>query len=199
VSVELERIRGVLSSRRPFDLTIDNFRPSAVLVPLQFIDGRPHLVFTQRSGEVENHKHQVSFPGGAIEPDEGPLQCALRETEEEIGVDPRHVSVLGRLDEIFTITNYTITPFVGVLPHPYEFQANPFEIAEVFDVSIEHLLRPEICRVEMTEAPWGAFPIYYYETDRYTIWGATARILTQFLRLAYGKQVQDNTLDPPGA
>ncbi|MDP8256891.1 MAG: CoA pyrophosphatase [Candidatus Alcyoniella australis] len=189
VDGEIARLRALLNGREVRKVNIEGFRPSAVLLPLQIIDGRPHLLFTQRSGQVENHKYQVSFPGGGADPGESMLQCALRETHEEIGVPPEHVQVLGPLDEIFTISSYTVAPFVGVIPHPFEFNLSQIEIAEIFSVSIEHLLKPEICSVQMHEAPWGNIPIYYYQSDRHTIWGATGRILTQFLHLAYGKPI----------
>ena len=186
---EIKRISELLAGLDARDLDIDGFKPSAVLVPIQFIDGKVSLLFTKRTGIVEHHKHQVSFPGGSLDDGENTLQCALRESQEEVGLEPGDVRILGRLDDIFTITSFTVTPYVGAIPYPYDFVSSEQEITEIFTVSVEHLLKPEIFRAEKYEAPWGDIPIYYYEAGQHTIWGATARILTQFLQLAYGKEI----------
>src|SRR6185369_3042374 len=110
---------------------------SAVLVPLFARDGALHLLYTKRSEALLHHRGQVSFPGGRHVADADPslLATALRETEEEIGVAPAHVDVLGPLAPIHTFSsNFLISPFVGVIPHPYEFQPNPHEVSEIFSV-----------------------------------------------------------------
>lgn len=153
-------------------------RPAGVIL-LLYGDGRDdRIIYTVRTSLVEHHKGEVSFPGGMRdEEDESLLHTALREAHEEIGVDPRHVEVVGELDEILTrSTSFVITPFVGVIPFPYEFRPSPHEVAEVLAVPISHLLDPR--NVE-ADPDFG----YLYRYDRHVIWGATARITTEFLDL----------------
>ena len=132
---------------------------------------------------VRDHKGQISFPGGAFdEEDRTLLGTALRESAEEIGLAPRDVEILGELDDTATVTSgYIITPFVGLIPWPYKFRANEEEIEELIEVPISALLNsnnqchePEVINGE-------AVTSYSYHYQGRVIWGATARILHQFL------------------
>jgi 8-oxo-dGTP pyrophosphatase MutT (NUDIX family) len=113
------------------------YRCAAVLIPLMWCRGEWLVLFTRRTERVESHKGQVSFPGGAC--DEGettPEQTALRETHEEIGVHPKDVRVLGRMKSLITISDYRVTPVVGVIPYPYAFKTAGYEVARVFTIPL---------------------------------------------------------------
>jgi 8-oxo-dGTP pyrophosphatase MutT (NUDIX family) len=110
---------------------------AAVLVPLVFVDGDWHLLYTRRADRVESHKGQVSFPGGACDAGETtPEQTALREAHEEVGILPQDVRVLGRLTHMITITHFRVTPVVGVVPWPYVFRVGNEEVARVFTIPL---------------------------------------------------------------
>ncbi len=116
---------------------------AAVLLPLVWWKEGWHLVFTRRTEVVENHKGQVSFPGGGCEVGEStPEQTALREAGEEIGLDPADVRLLGKLNEVLTITRYRVTPVVGVMPWPYAIRPEPAEVERVFTIPLDWLADP---------------------------------------------------------
>src|SRR5574341_1065804 len=113
---------------------------AAVLVPLVWQDEEWHLLFTRRTDKVESHKGQVSFPGGACDEGEStPEETALREAEEEIGINPRQVRILGRLANMITITGFRVTPVVGVIPWPMVFRVGKDEVERVFTIPLEWL------------------------------------------------------------
>jgi 8-oxo-dGTP pyrophosphatase MutT (NUDIX family) len=162
-------------------------RPAAVLVPLYRADGEWRVLFTQRTDTVEDHKGQVAFPGGRVDAgDVSRVETALRETEEEIGLRREHVTVLGQLDELLTVTQYRITPVVGLIPWPYDFVLSTTELSEVFDVPLAWLADPRNVEVEYREpfVPGPTVPVYYFHYRQHTIWGATARIVVSFLEVA---------------
>lgn len=182
----LERAREVLAEYIPRQLDAPAAEPAAVLVLLHECGGEPCVLFTQRTDQVEHHKGQISFPGGTLsDSDESLLATALRETFEEIGVRPEDVEVIGQLDDILTISNFRVTPYVGILhsesDHP--FVLNEEEVAEVVQVPLSHLLDDRNMELEVRQ--WHGrqvlVPAYTYDGRR--IWGATARILRQFLEL----------------
>ncbi len=179
----LPLLRAELAATPPLDDAPPGIA-SAVLVPLFVRDDALHLLYTKRSDHVPHHRGQVSFPGGRHVADADPtlLATALRETEEEIGVAPAHVEVLGPLPPIHTFrTNFLITPFVGVIPHPYDFRPSPFEVSEIFDVSIAHLLDPASAAEEQWTFDDGTFPVRTFRSGAHVIWGATHRITTTLL------------------
>lgn len=187
-----EKISTILQSRTPGILEEERFKPAAVLVPIQERTDGDYLVLTQRAAVLSSHGGQVAFPGGRLErEDSGPLAAALRESREEIGIHPRDVRVLGQLDQVTAAANYLVTPFVGVIPFPYEFHLNPAETTAVFSVPVSALLDPGCLSVEPRYFPPGRHdPIYHFHYEGWDIWGATARIITQLLELAYGFEVQ---------
>jgi len=162
-------------------------RPAAVLVPLYLEGGEWHVLFTQRTHLVENHKGQVSFPGGHVEPgDTSRVETALREAEEEIGLRREDVTVLGQLDELLTVTQYHITPIVVVFPWPYDFVLSEAELSEVFGAPLSWLANPDNLEIQEREPimPGRKVPVYYLHYQRYTIWGATARMLLNLIEVA---------------
>ncbi|MFN2227461.1 MAG: NUDIX hydrolase [Anaerolineae bacterium] len=157
---------------------------AAVLLPLLYKEGRWHVLFTQRTQDVEHHKGQISFPGGACEPiDEDLAATALRETDEEIGVPPHLVRVLGALDDFPTITHFVVTPFVGVVPHPLTYRLNRYEVESVVEVPLSFFTDPSGLRIEQREHEGQIFDVLFWDYGPHTIWGATARILKGFLEL----------------
>ncbi|HET9491744.1 MAG TPA: CoA pyrophosphatase [Methylomirabilota bacterium] len=158
--------------------------PAAVLVPI--VDrGEPYLVFAKRTERVGHHKGQIAFPGGIVDPDDGSfLAAALRECEEEIGL-PRHaVEALGVLDDIETVaTQFVVTPFVGLVRESVAWRPDGEEIERVIEVPWSALRDPRRFRVEHWERDGVRRPVYFYEWDGETIWGATARIVKHYLDL----------------
>jgi 8-oxo-dGTP pyrophosphatase MutT (NUDIX family) len=156
---------------------------AAVLLPLVLINGNWNLVYTRRTEIVESHKGQVSFPGGACDPgEEIPEQTALREANEEIGVLPQDVHVLGRLPQMITITRFRITPVVGVIPWPYTFRVSTIEVGRVFTMPLEWLADPGN-RWEFPLPDRKFSVIFYHPFDGELLWGATARMTVDFLKL----------------
>lgn len=169
------RLAAALGARREGG----GLRRAAVLVPLYQADGETFLLLTRRTQMVEHHKGQIAFPGGAADEGEDLLQTALRETFEEIGIPPEQVEILGRLpDTEVTVSGFRVTPYVGVIPHPYPFRLNAEEIEDLVSVPLAAFRDPANLRVEQREwAPGRRTKVYYYTYEGQTIWGATARII----------------------
>lgn len=186
LSLSRDEIKERLNSREPARINYENLKPAAVLAPLFVKNGEWRLLFTLRTGNVSTHRHEMSFPGGGREGGESSLEAALREAEEEVGLRPEDVDILGRLDDVFTITGFRVAPFVGVIPYPYEFNVCDREIAEVVELSLKELTDPKNCR---REDSWKmgneTYSIYFFRCKGYTVWGATARILKQLLELVF--------------
>jgi 8-oxo-dGTP pyrophosphatase MutT (NUDIX family) len=180
------KIRAILAARTPRPVPDDGSRPASVLVPLFAHEGRWRLLFTRRTETLAAHRGQISFPGGRRDPeDETALVTALRESEEEIGLRREHVQVLGQLDEMLTVvTGYRIWPYVGVIPYPYAFVPNPHEIAQIIPLPLEDFYDPACLEVQERPVPDGrVFHVHYYHLGAHTVWGATARIVHDFLEL----------------
>jgi 8-oxo-dGTP pyrophosphatase MutT (NUDIX family) len=151
---------------------------AAVLVPVVAREGRVNLLFTQRTEHLTAHAGQISFPGGRVETqDASRIDTALRETEEEIGLARRHVQVLGALPDYELGTGFRITPVVGWIQAPFETRPDPYEVAEIFEIPLEHFL--DATRYQRHEYHFNGRHRHYvaipYE-GRY-IWGATAGML----------------------
>ena len=154
---------------------------AAVLVPI--LDrGEAHLVFIQRSDRVQ-HAGQISFPGGRIDPDDADdLHAALREAHEEVALPPTSVEPLGVLDDTETFaTQYVITPWVGLVHGAVAWQPDAHEVERVIEVPVGALLARGCFRVEQWERAGIVRDVYFYDYGDTTIWGATARILKQYL------------------
>ncbi len=160
------------------------FSHAAVLVPLFKKDEDCHLLFTKRSEEVKYHKGEISFPGGVVDEDDSELiSTALREASEEVGLRESDVQIIGLLDDIVTITEFIVTPIVGLFPYPYPFKVSEAEIAELIEVPLSFLLDKN-CFTERQIFRGGREEVIYnYQYGNHNIWGATARILKQFLDL----------------
>ena len=157
-------------------------RPASVLVPV--VKRAPGLtvLLTRRTAHLHDHAGQISLPGGRAEENESPEETALRETAEEIGLDPRHVEVLGSLSDYVTVTGYRVTPVVGLVSPPFELQPDTFEVAEIFEVPLAVFLDPANHQrnhvvVQGVERQYYAMPY-----GPYYIWGATAGMLMNLYR-----------------
>ena len=172
-------------------------RPAAVLVPLFSEDGEARVILTRRAATLTSHRSEVAFPGGTVGAGEGEEDAALREAHEEIGLAPAAVSVIGRLDRLVTpTTGFALTPFVGLLGGRPELRPGPGEVEEILDVPLSLLLDPTVFREERWDRPLPDRAVYFFELERNTVWGVTARILHDFLCLVVG-DVSGRT-GPPG-
>ena len=180
----IESMKKILSSRKRRVIEHPPFSHAAVLVPLFKKEEECHLLFTKRSEQVKYHKSEISFPGGVVdEEDRELINTALREAHEEIGLKESDIQVIGLLDDIVTITEFIVTPIVGLFPYPYPFKVSEVEIAELIEVPLSFLLNKE-CLSERTILRGGQNEVVYaYQYGEHIIWGATARILNQFLDL----------------
>jgi 8-oxo-dGTP pyrophosphatase MutT (NUDIX family) len=175
------RLKQVLDDHEPNRISIPGSRAAAVLIPLVAAED-PTLIFTVRADTVSSHKGQISFPGGSIdEGDESPAAAALRETEEEVGLDRTKVRLLGELDSFPTfVSGYVVTPFVGWLDERPVLTPNPAEVAKVLEVPVSHLndeirADPGFSRGDRT------YPTEAWIWDDHVIWGVTAYIIRGFL------------------
>jgi 8-oxo-dGTP pyrophosphatase MutT (NUDIX family) len=163
------------------DSPVESLKCAAVLVPLLRHEGEWHILYTRRTDRVESHKGQVSFPGGACDEGEtSPEQTALREAEEEIGLRPASVRVLGRLRPMDTISFYRVTPVVGVVPWPSVFRPAEHEVARIFTMPLAWLAERSN-RWEFNMLGRKHSVIVYHPYDGETLWGATARMTVDFV------------------
>lgn len=187
--VTLDRIREVFDGRVGAPAVVEGrpgIRRSAVLAAWFEREGEPHVLCTRRSWDLRTHRGEVSFPGGGEEDGDEDLRAtALRESCEEVGLDPAAVEVLGELDHLTTVTSDRfIVPFVGLLAEPPRgLVAAEAEVEQILEVPISALLHPDAYREER----WGPIeidhPVVFFEIEGDTIWGATGAMLRQFLHL----------------
>jgi 8-oxo-dGTP pyrophosphatase MutT (NUDIX family) len=163
---------------------------AAVLLPMYGHPDRPGLVFTERRLDLRRHAGEISFPGGRQDhPDEQLLNTALREAAEEIGLDPAQVDVKGALPPVGTfVTGYKVHPFVGTIPEGLRFRPNPSEVAAVLEFTLDQLLEGFAMRRLIRRGLPIRTPTY--EVGEHMIWGATARILSEFLERLEGQAGQ---------
>ncbi|HEX7634311.1 MAG TPA: CoA pyrophosphatase [Noviherbaspirillum sp.] len=178
-----ERFDEHLLRRRTGALT-----PASVLLPIVARDDGLTLLLTQRTAHLNDHAGQVSLPGGRVdESDASVIETALRETEEEVGLHRRHIEVLGMLPDYFTSTGFQVTPVVALAQPPFDLRADPFEVAEIFEVPLTFLMDGMNHQRRSIELPDGIGRRSFYAMpyQRFFIWGATAgmlRNLFHFLR-----------------
>ncbi len=178
-----QKLRQLLSQRQKRHIVDAGRKSAAVLLPIYWKQEEYYLLFTKRTQKVKEHKGQISFPGGAYQEDDGTLlNTALRECAEEIGLMAEEVEVLGELDDTISRTsNFIITPFVALIPWPYQFRMDEGEVEELIEVPVSALL-DKGCQHQETEIIDGeTVASYFYHYQGRVIWGATARILKQFL------------------
>ncbi len=163
----------------------DQEREAAVIAPILERDGEPSILFTKRADHLSDHPGQMSFPGGGREPeDDGLWATALREANEEIGLDPAEADRVGRLDDIRTVTRYSVRPYVAEIPDR-EYEPCDGEVAEIAVLSLSALTDLDNYESERRDHPYyGDIRLHFFYVDGYTVWGATARMLVQLLELA---------------
>jgi 8-oxo-dGTP pyrophosphatase MutT (NUDIX family) len=177
------RLVRALEAHRPQEMTMPGARAAAVLIPIVLVP-EPTLLFTVRTDTVRSHKGQISFPGGSVdETDDSRAATSVRETEEEIGLNPADVRLVGELDTFPTfVSGYVVTPFVGILDEEPELTPNPAEVARVLHVPVASLSNeirqePGFTHGERT------YPTEAWVWEDHVIWGVTARIVRQFLEI----------------
>jgi 8-oxo-dGTP pyrophosphatase MutT (NUDIX family) len=172
---------------------------SAVLAALWEEDGEARVLLTRRTAWLRSHSGQVAFPGGRVEPGETLVEAALRESQEEVGLDPSSVEVVGRLSRMHTISSGAgIFPFVGVLPGRPALEANPDEVDRVFDVPLGELMADGVFHEEIWGLAETERPIYFFDLAGETVWGATARMLYELLLLVIGRRPPPMPAPVPG-
>jgi 8-oxo-dGTP pyrophosphatase MutT (NUDIX family) len=178
-----EQLRAALEATSPLKVSLDDARDAAVLIPI-VARPEPSLIFTVRTESLSHHKGQIAFPGGSIDPgDESPIAAALRESQEEIGLDQGAIEVLGELDAFPTyVSGFVVTPVIGWIEQRPELRPNPAEVAAVLEVPISHL--NEEIRAEAGFAHRDrTYPTEAWVWNDNVIWGVTARIVRSFLSL----------------
>ena len=157
---------------------------AAVLIPLLLKEGGLSVLLTQRTNHLRDHAGQISFPGGRMDPeDQSPNDTALRESHEEIGLDPKRVEIIGHLPEYLTVSGYSVTPVVGLVQPQAEYVLDAFEVADVFEVPLEFLLDPANHQVRLWESEQGGRRFYSMPYENRFIWGATAGMLRNLYHL----------------
>ncbi|MDO8615662.1 MAG: CoA pyrophosphatase [Dehalococcoidia bacterium] len=182
----LERIRQALADYTPKRIDHPASADAAVLILVHDRAGDPHIIFTERTNHVEHHKGQISFPGGACAGGDDCLETtALRETFEEIGVRPEDVRLLGQLDDMVTVSNFRVTPYVGALTSEpdYPFVLNEREVVRVIQVPLVFLLDERNMELEVRQHQGREVLVPAFSYNSHRIWGATARMLHQFIEL----------------
>jgi 8-oxo-dGTP pyrophosphatase MutT (NUDIX family) len=171
-----------LASPPPQRLAASDSRPASVLVPLYVDAGELWTVLTKRTEDLPSHRGQIAFPGGGREPKEDPWAAALRESHEEIGLDPKLVLRLGELDELAaTVSGFRVVPCVGAVPYPLRLEPNEGEIAEIFSLPLSAFVHPSLIEDRTVKINGQKRPIRIYHVANRQIWGLTARILQNLL------------------
>jgi 8-oxo-dGTP pyrophosphatase MutT (NUDIX family) len=178
----LARLKDHLPQEPVAPAPAPDLTPAGVLVPLFVQDEALQVLFTQRTLLVKDHRGQIAFPGGVRDPEDAHLLAtALRETEEEIGLASEAVEVLGALAPVATITGYHITPFVGLIPYPYDFHPSPQEVQRLLAVGVGEFYAPERWRTAPYVFQGRTTRVCYWQNGQEVVWGATARILLNLL------------------
>lgn len=180
----LDIIKKVLAHRIMQTVADPTLMPAAVFLLLYPKNNDYCILLNRRSDQVEHHRGEISFPGGAWDPaDRDLLDTALRETEEEMGIRRGDVALLGQLDDVVTRSRFGVRVYVGAIPYPYPFKPSSLEVAEVVEAPLS-VLRGSGCQRLDTRWVDGQFlTTYSYACDGHLIFGATAKILEQFLEL----------------
>ena len=181
----LERLRAILAQRPAIEIDAPQHRRACVLIPFVKKNGSWSILFTKRSENLAAHSGQIAFPGGSVEAGETLEAAAVREAEEEVGIPPRHVELIGRLDDVITHSGFLVAPFVGVIHEPFDVVIQEAEVVEVFEVPVEALLDPRNPEVRYVPFRNRKYPAYFYHHGPYEIWGLTGRMLKATLDLVW--------------
>lgn len=185
--IGLDRVRAAFEAVGPAQAWPEPSGRSraAVLVPIFELDGEARIILTRRAAHLRSHTGEVSFPGGRLDAGETPLDAALREAAEEVGLRVGQAHIVGQLAPIATLSaSSSITPFVALLDGRPPLRPNPAEVERAFDVALSELLADGVFREERWRLPDGAErPMYFFDLADDIVWGATARMLYELLEL----------------
>ncbi len=192
ISLLRQRFRDGIDDAEAATLTepslsaIGELTPAAVLVPVVMRDTGLTMLLTQRTAHLRDHAGQVSFPGGRCEPgDASPRETALREAQEEVGLDPRQVEIIGELPRYCTGTGFSVTPVVGLVTPPLNLRLDDFEVAEAFEPPLDFLLDQANHQRHQVEVRGALREYWAMPWQGYYIWGATAGMLVSFHRFLF--------------
>ncbi len=172
-----------LASREKRSINFPEYKKSAVLILFMEKEGLPHVVMTLRTDKVSTHKGQVSFPGGGYDStDKDFLGTALRETMEEVGIPPEEIEILGEFDEYISVMGYHVYVYVGSVNRVHEYIVCMDEIDEMLEVPFSIFYNESYTKCEKMTYEGRDYDVYYYDFGSRTIWGMTARIITDFAR-----------------
>jgi 8-oxo-dGTP pyrophosphatase MutT (NUDIX family) len=187
---DLSAFENKLQNRPRRILEIPDFRPAAVLVAI-LLEPEPSLILTKRTSHLKSHSGQIAFAGGSLDALETPVQAALREAHEEIGLEPSLVRVLGLMSDVWTPVGFHVTPVVGLVSSAAVLHPNPSEVAQLLFVPLSdlHLIKPTYeqktlptsARVPTFETRERAVPHYLWQG--HDIWGMTAFVIQEFLEI----------------
>ncbi|HUF16872.1 MAG TPA: CoA pyrophosphatase [Thermoanaerobaculia bacterium] len=183
----IAELRDRLARRTAVAIEMPEHRRASVIAPLVRGDHGWSLLFCLRAASLSAHGGQISFPGGALEADESHEDAARRETEEEVGVPGGSIELIGRLDDLVTISGFVASPFVGIIPERFDYVLQEREVARVFEVPLQALLADDQPHVRYVAYQGRSYPTYSYVYGDIDIWGLTARMvkqLTDVLRLS---------------
>lgn len=179
--MEEEKLKRILNNTCKTVTDRPDLSPAAVLLPLFKKKGETHILLTKRTDRVKHHKGQICFPGGAFHYED--LDClttALRETEEEIGLEMDAIEVLGELDHMVTVSKFHVCPYVGNIPYPYPFKLSSFEVERLIELPLDYLLKQAQLKEGSFTYQGSSIVNLYVDYQGDIIWGATARILKNF-------------------
>jgi 8-oxo-dGTP pyrophosphatase MutT (NUDIX family) len=189
---EIRRLLGRKLDSQPYagrdDLALPASKRAAVLIPIVDYDTGQRLLFTRRTAHLRHHSGQVAFPGGRVEAqDRSPEETALRESHEEVGLEPARVQLIGRLDDLHaSVSGFRITPVIGFVDGPVEVRPDPNEVDEVFEVPFRFLMDTVNHAQETRETDRGTRIVHVIQYGSHRIWGATASIVLELRRRLTG-------------
>jgi 8-oxo-dGTP pyrophosphatase MutT (NUDIX family) len=182
----LVQLRRILAKRPAMQIDAPELRRACVLIPLiRDLTGKWSILFSRRSDQLQAHSGQIAFPGGAVEAKESLEAAAIREAQEEVGIPPQHVELIGRLDDLVTHSGFLVAPFVGVITEPVQYVLQASEVTDVFEVLVEALLVPTLPEVRYVSFRDRSYPAYFYPHGRNEIWGLTGTMLKAFMDLVW--------------
>ncbi len=176
-----EKLKSRLSSREKRICSSHGYRKASVLILLVNKNSTPHVILTLRTDSVSTHKGDVSFPGGTVDAaDENHLFTALRETHEEIGIPPEKIKILGEFDEYISLAGFHVNVFAGTSDYPLQYELCEDEIKSILEVPLSSFCNEGYYKCDRFDHKGEEVCVYYYDYCGTTIWGMTARILTDF-------------------
>ena len=177
----LNTIKLGIQNKPKVPILNNNMMPAGVMVLIFEKDKDLYFILNKRTELVEHHKGEISFPGGSKDPEDTDLlYTALRETHEEMGIHPNNINVIGEIDDVETNSDFIITPFVGSISYPYEYEISKIEVAEVLEVPLSALTNPQNINYSNHDK-YGS--LIRYQFFNHNIYGATARILEKVISL----------------